>query len=195
MRSPSRACGSYWDGRQEPSVDAPVHLFFGAGSMLRDPDQEYIVKSFPMTIQARERRLPLRHVFPDAVPQVGPHRNRHPATMSKATARCPSSGKCGTCRTPTRRTAVGLFHATYRDSPNPERGKDVELLDTRKVEGGGDWCGHIVGTTYTFTKTGNLRTLEGDPRFYLDDSLIAARAGHRQRGVGRRRRLLGRPSA
>jgi hypothetical protein len=66
---------------------------------------------------------------------------------------------------------VGLFHATYRDTPKPELGKDVELLDTRKVEGGGDWCGHIVGTTYTFTKAGNLRTLEGDPRFYLDDSL------------------------
>ena len=47
----------------------------------------------------------------------------------------------------------------------------MELLDTRKVEGGGDWCGHIVGTTYTFTKNGNLNTLEGDPRFYLDDSL------------------------
>jgi hypothetical protein len=66
---------------------------------------------------------------------------------------------------------VGHFHATHRNFPQPERGRDLELLDTRNVEGGGDWCGHIVGTTYTFTRTGNLTTLEGDPRFYLDDSL------------------------
>jgi len=66
---------------------------------------------------------------------------------------------------------VGLFHATYRDFFQPEPGRDLELLDTRKTEGGGDWCGHIVGTTFTFTSTGQLQTLEGDPRFYLDDSL------------------------
>jgi hypothetical protein len=66
---------------------------------------------------------------------------------------------------------VGLFHATYRDFPRPERGRDLVLLDTRETEGGGEWCGHIVGTTYTFTRTASLGTLEGDPRFFMDDSL------------------------
>src|SRR6185503_14089892 len=67
--------------------------------------------------------------------------------------------------------AVGHFHATHRDFPFPERGRELVLLDTRATEGGGDWCGHVVGTTYQFTTTGKLNTLEGDPRFFFDDSL------------------------
>lgn len=66
--------------------------------------------------------------------------------------------------------SVGHFHATYRDFPTPEHGRDLVLLDTRETEGGGDWCGHLVGTTYQFTKSGRLNTLEGDPRFFFDDS-------------------------
>ena len=41
--------------------------------------------------------------------------------------------------------------------------------------------------------TRELGTLEGDPRFFFDDSRDAAGAGHGHRRVGRRRRLLGRP--
>jgi hypothetical protein len=44
------------------------------------------------------------------------------------------------------------------------------LLDTRKVEGGGDWSGHFVGTSWIFSHRGVLTTLEGDPRFFFDDS-------------------------
>src|SRR5205823_10405072 len=66
--------------------------------------------------------------------------------------------------------AVGQFHATYRDFPAPEPGRDLVLLDTREVEGGGNWFGHIVGTTYEFTINGNLNTLEGDPGFFSDGS-------------------------
>ncbi len=65
---------------------------------------------------------------------------------------------------------VGYFHATYRDHPNPERGKDLVLLDTREVEGGGDWSGSFVGTSFIFSHNGVLNTLEGDPRFFFDDS-------------------------
>jgi hypothetical protein len=64
----------------------------------------------------------------------------------------------------------GYFHATSYDFPAPEKGQDLVLLDTREIEGGGDWSGHIVGTTYQFTDRGNLNTLEGDPRFFFDDS-------------------------
>jgi hypothetical protein len=157
----------YWDGRTEPSVDAPVGLFFGAGSLLRDPDQKYIVKSFPMTIQFEGGKYLFASYFPMpfqksvrielAAAADGAINNLHCEIRTEPYTGPPN--------------CVGFFHATYRDFPHPERGRDLELLDTRRVEGGGQWCGHIVGTTYTFTRNGNLNTLEGDPRFYLDDSL------------------------
>ena len=65
---------------------------------------------------------------------------------------------------------VGYFHATYRDHPNPTAGEDLVLLDTRQAEGGGDWSGSFVGTSLVFSDQANLNTLEGDPRFFFDDS-------------------------
>ena len=44
------------------------------------------------------------------------------------------------------------------------------MLDTKGVEGSDDWSGHLVGTVVTFSHRGELHTLEGDPRFFLDDS-------------------------
>ena len=46
-------------------------------------------------------------------------------------------------RSAIRRKHVGYFHATYADHPDPELGKDLVLLDTRKAEGGGDWSGQL----------------------------------------------------
>ena len=82
-----------------------------------------------------------------------------------------SNGKFATSRTPIRR--IGSACSTPRIATFRSRSAArIWSCSTRaKVEGGGDWCGHIVGTTYTFTRNGNLTTLEGDPRFYLDDSL------------------------
>ncbi len=157
----------FWDDRPEPSVDAPVALFFGAGSLLRDPDQEYIVKSFPMTIRHENGHVLFAAYFPMPF--------HHTARIDLAdTTGQPINGIEWSVRYEPYTDPpnwVGLFHATYRDFPHPEPGRDLELLNTRTTEGGGDWSGHIVGTTYTFTRTGELRTLEGDPRFYLDDSL------------------------
>src|SRR5204862_4208241 len=65
---------------------------------------------------------------------------------------------------------VGYFHATYRDFPTPEPGKDLVLLDTTNIEGGGDWSGNFVGTSWIFSDRAALGTLEGDPRFFFDDS-------------------------
>jgi hypothetical protein len=39
---------------------------------------------------------------------------------------------------------------------------------TRK--GGGDWSGSFIGTSFVFTDRAVLTTLEGDPRFFFDDS-------------------------
>jgi hypothetical protein len=72
---------------------------------------------------------------------------------------------------------MGYFHATYRDHPKPTLGEDLVLLDTREVEGGGDWTGSFVGTSFIFTKTNALWTLEGDPRFFFDDSLTPQAQG------------------
>jgi hypothetical protein len=65
---------------------------------------------------------------------------------------------------------VGYLHATYRDHPTPAPGKDLVLLDTRETEGGGDWSGSFIGTSFIFSHDGVLNTLEGDPRFFFDDS-------------------------
>jgi hypothetical protein len=65
---------------------------------------------------------------------------------------------------------VGYLHATYVDQGTPVSGSDLVLLDTTKVEGGGAWCGSIVGTSFTFSDQAVLTTLEGDPRFFFDDS-------------------------
>src|SRR6185369_3338295 len=64
----------------------------------------------------------------------------------------------------------GYFHATYVDHGSPIAGHDLVLLDTTTTEGGGDWCGHLVGTSFIFSDRAVLSTLEGDPRFFFDDS-------------------------
>jgi hypothetical protein len=54
--------------------------------------------------------------------------------------------------------------------PDPELGKDLVLLDTKGIEGHNDWSGNFVGTSFIFSRNGSLGTLEGDPRFFFDDS-------------------------
>jgi hypothetical protein len=44
------------------------------------------------------------------------------------------------------------------------------LLDTRGIESSEDWSGSFIGTSFTFTDSAELRTLEGDPRFFFDDA-------------------------
>src|SRR5690606_13398703 len=53
-----------WDDRREPSIYVPLGLFFGTGSLLRDPDQEYIVKAFPMTVKCEAGRFLFATYFP-----------------------------------------------------------------------------------------------------------------------------------
>ena len=156
----------YWDDREQPSVDAPLGLFFGTGSLMREPGQEYIVKSFPMTVKWEEDTFLFATYFPmpfhDSMRiEVAEMSGKTIEGIEWEVRHEPYTGPPN---------HVGLFHATYRDFPSPQPGRDLVLLDTRNVEGGGPWAGHFVGTTYIFTQRGNLRTLEGDPRFYFDDS-------------------------
>jgi len=155
-----------WDGRREPSVDAPVSLFFGAGTLYNRDQREYLVRSFPMSIRYGTTNVELACFFPmpffksARVELIGPANDSVTDIQWKIVRQ----------RSFEPPSSVGYFHATYRDHPNPPMGRDLVLLDTREVEGGGDWSGSFIGNSWIFSDRANLSTLEGDPRFFFDDS-------------------------
>ncbi len=53
-----------WDGRERPSVDAPVALFFGTGTLYNRTEAEYLVKAFPVHVRFRDGRAELACYFP-----------------------------------------------------------------------------------------------------------------------------------
>jgi hypothetical protein len=155
-----------WDGRQAASIDAPVALFFGTGTLHSRQNKTYLVKAFPVNVRFDDDRVHLACYFPmpffrsAKIELIAPKGNDildvawlvrfHPYTDPP--------------------NHVGYFHATYRDHGVPERGKDLQFLDTNEVEGGGPWSGNFVGTSFIFSERAVLNTLEGDPRFFFDDS-------------------------
>lgn len=162
-----------WDDRRAPSIDAPLALFFGAGTFYNRDGREYLVKAFPVFVRFDAERVHLACFFP------------MPFFRS---ARLELAGAGGADIAGIRWTVryvpypdppghVAYFHATYRDHPSPEAGQDLVLLDTRETEGGGDWSGHLAGTSWIFSHRADLNTLEGDPRFYFDDSLTPQAQG------------------
>jgi hypothetical protein len=162
-----------WDDRHAPSIDAPLALFFGAGTFYNRDDREYLVKAFPVLVRFDAERVYLACFFP--MPFF------HSARLELVSA---GGGDVAGIRWAVRYVPykdppshVGYFHATYRDHPSPEPGQDLLLLDTRETEGGADWSGHLVGTSWIFSHRADLNTLEGDPRFYFDDSLTPQAQG------------------
>ena len=155
-----------WDGRPQPSISAPVALFFGSGTLYNRDNREYLVKAFPMGIRNDGERVHVACYFP------------MPFFRS---ARIELRGNAGSAirdirwslrlqpllEAPNR---LGYFHASYRDHGVPEPGRDLVLLDTRLAEGSVDWSGSFVGTSFIFSDRAHLETLEGDPRFFFDDS-------------------------
>ncbi len=162
-----------WDDRATPSVDAPVSLFFGAGVLYNRDNREYLVKSFPMVIRYDQSRvylscyLPMPFARSARIELVGIE-NAELKDIEWSVRFGPYKGAFN---------QAGYLHATYRDHPTPQPGKDLELLDTRQVEGGGDWSGQFIGTSFIFSHDADLRTLEGDPRFFFDDSLTPQAQG------------------
>ena len=155
-----------WDDRRAPSIDAPIALFYGAGILYNRDHREYLVKSFPMVIRYERDRVRLSCYFP--MPFF-----RSARIELAGTGEAAIPGVAWSVRTvPFRDTPnqAAYFHATYRDHPGPEPGRDLVLLDTRQTEGGGDWSGNFVGTSFIFSHDAVLNTLEGDPRFFFDDS-------------------------
>jgi hypothetical protein len=155
-----------WDGLRYPSIDAPVALFFGSGTLYNRDGREYLVKAFPVSIRFDAERVHLACYFPmpffrSARFELGGN-GRTEVRDIRWGVRLQPLGEA-----PNR---VGYLHASYRDHGVPARGRDLVLLDTRQAEGGGDWSGSFVGTSFIFSDRANLETLEGDPRFFFDDS-------------------------
>lgn len=154
-----------WDDLPCPSVEAPVALFFGTGTFYNRDDREFLVKSFPMVVRFDQERVHLACYFPMPFfksAKIEILSNGQTVSDIHWNARYePFKDKPN---------QVGYFHATYQDIPHPEPGKDMVLLDTRETEGGGVWSGSLVGTSFIFTHRNDLTTLEGDPRFFFDDS-------------------------
>jgi hypothetical protein len=154
-----------WDERTAPSIDAPVALFFGAGTLFNRSGSPYLVKSLPAVVQFDASSVELSMYFPmpfsrharvelvgggDAIAGVGWQVRSVPNAVPA--------------------NHLGYFHASYVDHGLPTEGKDLVLLDTTTIEGGGPFCGHLVGTSVIFSDEAHLGTLEGDPRFYFDGS-------------------------
>ena len=156
-----------WDDAKYPSIDAPICLFFGAGTLYNREQQEYLVKGFPMNI---------RFDYPNKKIELGCY---YPMPFFKS-ARFELAGiKTGQVNIDyeiryeplkTKENQSSYFHATYKDIPAPEPGKDMVYLDTKGIEGSEDWSGSFVGNSFIFSHNGFLGTLEADPRFFFDDS-------------------------
>jgi hypothetical protein len=155
-----------WDGRPEPSISAPVALFFGSGTLYNRDNREFLVKAFPVGIRYDAERVHLACYFPMPFFRSAKVELRGGAGTAipdlRWSARLQPLGEA-----PNR---VGYFHASYRDHGVPEPGRDLVLLDTRLAEGSTEWSGSFVGTSFTFSDRARLETLEGDPRFFFDDS-------------------------
>jgi len=121
-----------WDDFPQPSIDAPLALFFGAGTFYNRDNREYLVKAFPVNVRFEGDRVRLASFFPmpffesARIELINP--GETPLDVQWSVRIAPFKGAPG---------HVGYFHATYRDHPNPIPGQDLVLLDTRQTEGGG----------------------------------------------------------
>ena len=156
-----------WDNAEQPSIDAPLCLFFGAGTLYNREEREFLVKGFPINIRydydTKEVELSCYYPMPFfrsakfEIAGITPGETE----ISYEIRYEPYEAELA---------FSSYFHATYQDMPEPELGKDLIFLDTRGVEGHQDWSGNFVGTSFIFSHNAFLKTLEGDPRFFFDDS-------------------------
>ena len=155
-----------WDDFPNASIEAPIALFFGAGTFYNRDEREYLVKAFPVHVRFDAGRVNLACYFP--MPFFRSAKIELIGNDTNGVTDIRWSARYQAFRDPPKQ--VGYFHATYRDHPSPVRGQDLVLLDTRQTEGGGDWSGQFIGNSFIFSDRANLGTLEGDPRFFFDDS-------------------------
>jgi hypothetical protein len=154
-----------WDDRAQPSIDAPLALFFGTGTLYNRTASDALVKGLLVNVVQTTNGVQLSAYFPM------PFQSSARIELLDAPAAIP--GVRFHIRTVPETDPVGwtgYLHATYHDHGTPVRGRDLVFLDTKADEGGGDWCGSFVGTSFIFSDNATLGTLEGDPRFFFDDA-------------------------
>jgi len=154
-----------WDHRWFPSIDVPIDLFFGAGILHNNNDREYLVRGFPMVARYTKEHVELACYYP--MPFFK-HARIELENTSDEMLYFQYELRQEKYTDPINH--VGYFHATYTDHREPRIGQDNVFLDTDQVEGGGPWSGNFVGMSWIFSRRGSLGTLEGDPRFFFDDS-------------------------
>jgi len=156
-----------WDNAKYPSVDAPLCLFFGAGTLYNRENKEYLVKGFPINIHYDyiNKKVELSCYYP--MPFFKTARFEL-SDIEPGDIDITYDIRYEPLYSPANRNSY--FHATYKNFPQPELGKDMTWLDTRGTEGHQEWSGSFVGTSFIFSHQANLGTLEGDPRFFFDDS-------------------------
>lgn len=153
-----------FDDDATPAIDAPLALFFGAGTLYNRDGRTFLVKGLLTHIRFDTDRVELATYLPM------PYRTR--ARIELAGASVAAADVRWSVRTVPYRDPpgfVGTLHATYRDHGVPVPGRDLVLLDTAD-EPDGPVCGTLVGTSIVFSDRAFLGTLEGDPRFFFDDS-------------------------
>ncbi|WP_353126985.1 DUF2961 domain-containing protein [Parapedobacter pyrenivorans] len=155
-----------WDDRINPSINAPLALFYGTGTLYNREQQEFLVKGFPINIRfdydSQQVELSCYYPMPFfksarfeiAGIDPGDTEIQYEIRYEPYKDVAPNQSS--------------YFHATYKDFADPELGLDMTLLDTRGVEGEDVWSGNFVGTSFLFTKRNFLQTLEADPRFFFD---------------------------
>lgn len=156
-----------WDGAVHPSIDAPLSLFFGAGTLYNRDHSEYLVRGFPMNIRYdyKKGQVELACYYP--MPFFGSARFELTG-IDPGDTEIQYEIRYEPYKIEPNKSSY--FHATYRDFPEPDLGGDLVLLDTRGAEGHDEWSGSFVGTSIIFSHNAFLGTLEGDPRFFFDDS-------------------------
>ncbi len=156
-----------WDDAKYPSIDAPLCLFFGAGTLYNREDDEYLVKGFPVNIRFDypNKKVELACYYPMPFFRSAKFEL---AGIEPGDTEIDYEIRYEPLRSPANQSSY--FHATYKDIPEPELGKDMTYLDTRGIEGHNEWSGSFAGTSFIFSHNGFLGTLKGDPRFYFDDS-------------------------
>ncbi|HEX4477386.1 MAG TPA: DUF2961 domain-containing protein [Polyangiaceae bacterium] len=154
-----------WDGRASPSIDAPLALFFGAGSLYNRTNAEWLVKGLLESVHFTNGDVVLASYFPMPF-----FRGAHLELELADTAVTNVRWEIRTTALDDDPNALAYFHATYRDHGVPVAGRDLTVLDTTATEGGGDFCGTFNGMSFDFSDHAVFTTLEGDPRFFFDDS-------------------------
>ena len=191
-RSRSRqraACGSPGTTAREPSVDAPSRSSSAPGTLYNRDGREYLVKAFPMTSASTRDRVHLACYFP--MPFFQSRADRAGRRRGEAVDDVRVDSRGGAVPRPAEPRRL-LPRDLSRPPRSPSRARTWSCSTRRETEGGGDWSGSFVGTSFIFSHNAEPEHARGRPALLLRRQPDAAGPGHRHRGVGRRRRLLGR---